>query len=302
MRNIIESEKLIWVDISKPEEEDINYLKSFNLHPVTLKNIIPFIYHPDIDIFKKYVSLTIHYPLPEDDGDTQIQELDIIFGKNFFITNHYEKILPLNDLFEQCFRHENKRKEYMDKGIPFLLFSLLNNILKEKLLIGDKLSNEIDAIEKGIFLGKEKENLKEISRLKRKIIDFWKIIEPQKAIFESLKIVGVNFFGKEFMPYFSSLSRCHRRVESVLSTSKEIAESLEETNHILVTLKLNEIIKILTIFSAVLLPLTLLASIWGMNTNFLPFSNTSIDFWMIMGIMVIVLLSMLIYFRIKKWL
>lgn len=302
MRNIIEYKNLIWADIIEPDEDDIKYLKNFGLHPLTLKTIIPSVYHPDIDIFKDYIFLTLHYPLLEENGDIQTQELDIILGKNFFITNHYKKIPPLNHIFEQCFQQEEKREEYMQKGTAFLLFSVLNNILREKLTKVDQTAKEIDLIEKEIFQSKEKQIIRKISRLKRKTFDFWKIIEPQRAIFESLKSLEMKFFGKEFQPYFSNLFRLHRRIESVLRTSKETIESLEETSHILATLKLNEIIKILTIFSVVLLPLTLLASIWGMNTNFLPFSKEPFDFWLVVGLMANVLLGMIAYFKIKKWL
>lgn len=302
MRNIIEYKNLIWADIIEPDEEDINYLKNFRLHPLTLKTIIPSVYHPDIDFFKDYLFLTIHYPLTEENGDIRTEELDIILGKNFFITNHYQKILPLNFIFEQCFRQEEKREEYLAKGPAFLLFSVLNSVLKDKLVKADQVAREIDSLEKELFSGREQEIIRKISRLKRKIVDFWRIIEPQRAIFESLKNAETKPLGKEFRPYFSNLLRLHRRIESVLRTSKETVESLEETNHILATIKLNEIIKILTLFSVVLLPLTLVASIWGMNTNFLPFSQSPFDFWLIMGLMALVLGGMLAYFKIKKWL
>ena len=134
------------------------------------------------------------------------------------------------------------------------------------------------------------------------IIDFWKIIEPQRAIFEYLKTFGIKFFGQEFQHHFASLLRAYRKTETALKNSKEAIESLEETNHILLNLKMNEIIKILTIFSVILLPLTLLASIWGMNTNFLPFNKTIVDFWVIMVLMVITSAVMIIYFKFKKWL
>lgn len=302
MRNIIQYKNLTWVDIIEPDEDDINYLKDFKLHPATLKTIIPFVYHPDIDFFKNYIFMILHYPFTEENGDIQIQEIDIMAGNNFFITNHYKKILPLNDIFEQCFRKEEKRKEYMEGGTIFLLAAVLNGILKEKLLRIDQMTKDLELIEKEIFLEKEQEMIKKISSLKRKIIDLWKIIEPQRIIFKSLKASQEKLFEKELWPYFSNLLRLHRRMESILKNSKETIESLEETSHILATMKLNAIIKILTIFSVSLLPLTLLASVWGMNTNYLPFSQNSSDFWLIIVLMAFILVAMLSYFKIKKWL
>lgn len=303
MRKTIKYKGLTWVDIIKPTKEDIEYLKTeFKLHPLTLKTIIPTIHHPDLDAFKNYILIIIHYPYSQKNGEIQIQEFDIITGKDFLITNHYHEVSPLNSIFEQCLKYELKRKSFMGRGTGFLLFVILNRLFKNNLEKVVQIERGIDFIEKEIFLEKEREMIKKISYLKMEIIDFWRIIEPQRLIFEYLKNFGIKFFGQEFQHHFATLFRTHRKIENALKNSKEAIESLEETNHILVTLKMNEIIKILTIFSVILLPLTLLASIWGMNTNFLPFNRTVIDFWMIIGLMVITSLVMIIYFKIKKWL
>jgi magnesium transporter len=303
MRNTIRYDNLIWVDITEPTEGDIKYLKyKFKLHPLTLKNIIPSIHHPDLDIFKNYISIILHHPDSQNNSDIQIQEIDIIAGKNYLITNHHQKIAPLNDLFDKCSKSKTRKKEYMEKGTAVLLFSILNAILKRTLEKLDEVEDELDSIEKKMFFQKEREMVKVISHLKRKVISFWRITEPQETVFYSLKIIGANFFGQEFKHYFSDLFRVYQRIDNALRTYKETIGSFEETNHILVNLKMNEIMKILTLFSVILMPLTLLASIWGMNTNFLPFIKNPFDFWLIIGIMAITFSGMIIYFKIKKWL
>jgi len=303
MRTTIRYKNLIWVDITDPTKEDIKYLKNkFKLHPLTLKTIIPSIHHPDLDVFENYISITLHHPHNQENGDIQIQEIDIITGKNFLITNHYQKIFPLDQIINECLKSKVRKKEYMEKGAAVLLFYILNNFLKITLEKLDQIEDELDSVEKYMFSQKEREMVKKISYLKRKVTSFWRITDPQGTVFYSLKFVGANFFGQEFKHYLSDLFRMHRRIDNALKTYKETIESLEETNHILVNLKMNEIIKILTIFSVVILPLNFLASIWGMNTNFLPFKETVFDFWLITGLMAITLLVMLVYFRIRKWL
>lgn len=303
MRKAIKYKNLTWIDITEPTAEDIKYLKkNFKLHPLTLKALIPIVHYPDLDVFKNYLFLILHYPDSKKNGDVQSQELDIIAEKNYLITSHYHDIFPLNYFFERCSKSESDREKFMAKGAGFLLFSILNKFLKEVLKKIGKIENEIDEIEKEIFQEREKEMAKEISYLKRKIIDFWRIVEPQRTIFDSIPKPGARFFGDAFKPYFSILFHIQQRIENILKNSKETIESLEETNHILVTLKTNEIMRTLTIFSVILLPLTLLASIWGMNTNFLPFGKTSLDFWLIIGLMATVTFIMVSYFKNKKWL
>lgn len=303
MRNIIEYKNLTWVDILEPTEEDIRYLKNkFRLHGLTLKTIIPSIHHPDLDVFKNYISMILHYPKNEEGQNVQIYELDVIVGKNYLITNHYSHIKPLNCILEECSASESKKEEFMGNGPGALLFLILNKFLNRISEKVEKIGEEVDSVEKEIFITREKEMVKKISYLKRRIISFWRAIDPQGEVFNSLKTAGPNFFGVESKHYFSTLSRMHKRIDSSLKTYKETIESLEETNHIMVNLKMNEIIKILTLFSAFLLPLTLLASIWGMNTNFLPFKESAFDFWLIVGLMVIVLSGMIFYFKKRKWL
>lgn len=303
MHNIIEYKNFIWVDITEPTEEDVRYLqKNFKLHSLTLKTIIPPIHHPDLDIFKKYISIILHYPNLEKNGEMRIQELDLILGENYLITNHHRKISFLNQIFDDCLNSEVKRMEYMERGPAFLLFTTLNRFLKEKLAKIDQIEEKIEKLEEKIFLEEEKEIIKEISELKRKIIDFWRVVAPQRMIFESLRNVVEKFYSHEFGHYFSVLFRIHRRIEDALNASKETIESLEETNHIIITSKINNVIKILTIFSVILLPLTLLASIWGMNIPEMPLTSSSLGFWTVLALMAVLMGFMITFFRRKKWL
>jgi len=300
---VIENENLIWVDVINPTGDDIKYLKKkFGLHSLTLKTLVQTMHHPDFDIFKNYIFLILHHPYSQDNGEILIQGCDFIVGKNYLITNHYKEIVPLSFVFDDFSASGKNKNGYTERGSGYLLFLILSNFLKSGFEEIDKIENEIELLEKEMFLEKEKQLVRKISFLKAKIIDFWRVIDPQREVFFSLKNVGPKFFGQECAHYFSVLFRMYRKTENILRNSKEIINSLEETNHILVNLKMNEVIKILTVFSVVMLPLTLLASIWGMNTNFLPFADKALDFWLIMGLMFITLFIMLGYFRFKKWL
>lgn len=301
MRNIVEYNDLIWVDIIEPTVEDVEYLRNnFRLHSLTLKTIIPAVHHPDLEIFRNYLFIILHHPDSGGKEQMEIRELDIIAGKNYLITSHYKVIQPLNLIFEECLKSTKIREEYMKKGIGYLLFTILKKFLKEKLTKIDEVEDEIDLVENEIFLGKERETVKRISLLKRKTLASWRVIEPQRMIFDSLKNSAPKLFGQDFQPHYFVLSRIHREIEDTLRNSKDTIEALERTNHILVTLKLDEIIKVLTIFSAIILPLTLLASIWGMNTN-LPFAEMRFGFWLIILVMLITFGATVIYFKIRKW-
>jgi magnesium transporter len=304
MKTIIEYNDLTWVDIVNPTKEDFAYLKkNFRFHTLTLRNIIPSIHHPDFNAFKKYLSIIVHYPRNEEKGGVEIYELDIMVGKKFIITNHYQDIKPLSTIFDACLNSKEQRVKYMENGSGYLLFVILDKFLRRILEKTDKINDDIRAVEKEIFSEEEeRKTVEKISRIKRTILSFWNALNTQEEVFVSLETVAPKFFGEKYLYYFSNLLTMYKRIDNSLSTDKETIEALEETNHSVVNLKRNEIMKMLTIFSVVMLPLTLMASIWGMNTNYLPFNESAHDFWMVIGLMLAVLFGMIIYFKRKKWL
>jgi len=302
MRQTIGRKNYAWIDITEPTEDDIKYLREkFNIHPLTASAIIPAIHYPDLDQFKNYLFMILHYPHLTDKGEIKIREFDFIAGQNYLVTSHQEEIAPLRQVFDSYNKNDLRRADYMNTA-PYILFLILNTFLKNILAKINEIVKEIDSIEARLFTGDERVMLAEISSLKMKILDFWRIVEPQRMIFESLRATGTSFYGPDFRHYFVILHRAHRRIENTLKNAKETIEALEQTSHILITVRTNEVIRVLTVFSAVFMPLTFLASIWGMNTNFLPFGNTELDFLLIVIIMGAALVAMLTYFNHKKWL
>jgi len=302
MRQIINNAKYTWVDIAEPKDEDIEFLKNkFNIHPLTASAIIPAIHYPDLDQFKNYLFIILHYPHYTEKGEIKIREFDFIAGQNYLITSRQEEIAPLRQIFDSYNSGSAPKSDHMNDA-PYILYLILSTFLKEILTKINAIVKEIDELEARIFSGDERRMVADISSLKMKVLDFWRIVEPQRMIFESLRASGVNFYGQDYRHYFVMLHRAHRRVENTLKSAKETIEALEETNHILVTVKMNEVIKVLTLFSVIFMPLTLLASVWGMNTNFLPFHRTNFDFLFIVLIMAVTLAAMLAFFRYKKWL
>jgi len=121
-------------------------------------------------------------------------------------------------------------------------------------------------------------------------------------VMEILERDGPKFFGEELSLYFSDVFGTYQRAWHTLRTFRETILALEDTNQSLLTTKTNETIRILTVFSVILLPLTLLASIWGMNTVYLPFAQAPEGFWVIVALMIFLMGLMIVFFKKKKWL
>ncbi len=304
MIKTIKYKKITWIDIQRPEEKDIEYLQTnFNFHPVILSELIPPSYFSKVKKYDNYIYFIFYYPFHHYiKRQIRARELDVLITKNVLITSHYQPIAPLKAVWDACNLYKQERKKYLGQGTGFLLYSILDKSFSECLLKLNRIEKRIAFVENEIFAGKEKEMVKEISIIKREIVDFYRIIEPQRPVIDSLVIEGEKFWGKRLTPYFSNLASyfgvCWNRIRNFQDTIKV----LEETNNSLLTNKINEIIKVLTIFSVIVFPLTLLAAIFGMNTTYLPFVGYKYDFWIVLGIMFAGVLFMLGIFKKKKWL
>jgi len=303
MRNIIKGPKVTWVDIQDPSQEDIKYLKEkLNLHPLILAEIIPPGHRAKAEHHKDYLFLVLYYPIyNKEKRETKPRELDIIITKDTIITSHYRSILPLKSLFDKCNLYKQARNSYMSEGSGYLLFYILSAFWKTCLIKLVQIDKRINEIEKEIFRGKEKEMVSEISLVKTDIINFWRIIEHQEEILKSLSLEGEKFFGPQITPYFSDILGTYGRALNTLKIYKEAISALENTNQSLLSTKTNEIIRTLTVFSVIILPLTLLASVWGMNV-YLPFAENRFGFLFIAGMMFFIMVFMLVYFKKKRWL
>jgi magnesium transporter len=303
MRRIIKGPKVTWIDIQDPTRDDINYLKkNFSFHPLVLGELIPFGHRPKVEAYKKYLFMTFYYPVYiKDKRETRPRELDIIVTKDVLITCHYKSIVPLKSLFDKCNLYADVKKRYMSWSAGYLLYLLLTSIWKNCLTKLDRINTKIETIERDIFEGKEKEMVREISLVKTDIINFWRIVEPQGETLDSLSKEGEKFFGERFSPYFADIAGTCAKSWNALKTYKETILALEDTNQSLLSTKTNEIIQVLTVFSVIMLPLTLIASIWGMNLN-LPFTESSAGFWIIIMIMLTLMGFLFFFFKKRDWL
>ena len=303
MRNIIEGSNVTWVDIQNPTKDDVDFLREkYGFHPLVLNALIPPAWRTKVESFPSYLFFIFYLPsYSKTQQHTRARELDVIVGKNILVTSHYKPIVPLKAFFDTCNLYEEKQRDYMSKAGGDLLFHVLDTMRQNTLLKLDRISKKLQHIEDQIFNGDERSMLQEISYAKADIIDFLMIVKPQGEILESLQKEGKEFFGEDIDPYFSHLLGDWSQTRNNLETYKETIQGLEETNNSLLTDKTNEIVKVLTIFSVIVFPLSLLAAIFGMNTQDLPLTGYRGDFWVISGIMLVGIVGMIGFFKHKKW-
>ena len=294
----VKTNNYAWLYFEKPDKEDLEALqKTFNLHPVVLEEFNTPTYRPQIDKYKDYLFLVLHFPIfNEETRTTKVGEVDIVINEQYLATSCNKHQEAIFHYFEE-YRKQTDPSPNMPKDSYLLLFKVIEVLINSCFPKLDHIANNLDKIEEQIFHNHEKKMVEEISIVKRDILNFRRTIKPQRTILESLGWDKIFKNNPNYRARINNIIGINIRVWNVLENHKETIDSLEATNDSLSSHKLNNIIKTLTIFSVIFLPATLTAGLFGMNVQ-MPIES----FWEILGITLIFMLLMFTFIRSKRWL
>jgi magnesium transporter len=301
---IIEAPALRWINIDEPRLADRQWLlDNFGFHPRDLEDVASHNQRPKVDEYEDYLFLVMQFPrFDKEAGRLHAAELDIFIGPDFVITLPNEVVLPLPAMFERAQANPEVREQLMSKGSGYLLYEILDRCVDAGFPMLGQIGRKLRRLEDDIFEGgRSAEIVREISNAKQEIINFRSVIRPQRAVFRALERAKQRYLTDELDIYFDDLTDASERIWDVLENFKEIVEGLESTNESVLSHRLNDAFRVLTAVSVILLPLTLVASIFGMNVHF-PGETTPEAFWTILIFMAIILIAMIIYFRRRGWL
>jgi len=299
---IVTFKDITWIDFSEPNKDDLIYLgENFNIHPLALEEFTTPTIRPKATKYNNCIFLTVHIPLFDVVNRTTYPgELDIVVTKTHLITGHKHEIFQLADLFDSLQKSEGKRRRYMSESPAHLLYHVLEILMESCFPKLEHMSKNLDNIEESVFSGKEKDMVFEISVIKRDVLNFRRTLKPQRSILESLTQMRSSLVPKEIIPYYQDLIGTNIRLWNTLESIKETTESLEKTNNSLLSNKLNSTMKVLTIFSAVMLPMTVYSNILAMSAD-IPFGTHPFGFWIHMGIMLVISMFTIIMFKTRNW-
>jgi len=292
---------LTWVDINPPTEYDTEYLaENYNFHPLDLDDCRSRIQRPKIDEYKDYLFLVFHFPVFKKEARvTNPSQLSVFIGEKYLITLHEGELKPLTKLFRDCEINEEAKQEYFSEGSGYLLYRIIDRLVDYSLPILNKIVDNIEKVEDDIFSDNVRGAIKALSLLRRDIISFRRIIWPMRAVIGILESKIRRFTRMDMTVYFGDMTDHVDKIWDALDEYKEIIEGLNDTYDSLATNRTNEVMQTLTVIATILLPITVVASIYGMNIP-LPFQDTSFSLIFVVLIMLIVIGSMLYFFRRKR--
>jgi magnesium transporter len=300
---IVERDGLRWINIERPGPLDQAWLEEhFEFHALDYEDVRSRNQRPKIDEYDDYLFIVLHFPVFDKQvGRLNTGELDIFVGPDFLITMPNVPLQPVEYLFERCRSNEQARDELFSKGPGYLLYKIVDSSFDYCFPMLRKIGNKLDRIETEIFEGRSEDIVRDISNAKQEIINFRKIIRPQRPVLRDLERTKQRYMAEDMEVYFDDIIDASERIRDMLENYKEVVTALEDTNESLISHRLNDVLRVLTAFSVVLLPLTLIASVFGMNVA-VPGQGSIHAFWIIVVTMVVLLASMLGYFRHRRWL
>jgi magnesium transporter len=300
---VVEHGGLRWINIERPGPLDQAWLEEhFEFHPLDYEDVRSRNQRPKIDEYDDYLFIVLHFPVFDKAvGRLNTGELDIFVGPDYLITMPNVPLQPVEYLFERCRSNGQMREELFSKGPGYLLYKVVDSSFDYCFPMLRKIGNKLDRLENELFEGRSEDIVRDLSNVKQEIINFRKIIRPQRSVLRDLERTKQRYIAEDLEVYFDDIIDASERIWDMLENYKEVVTALEDTNESLISHRLNDVLRVLTAFSVVLLPLTLIASIWGMNVR-VPGEQSITAFWIIIGVMVVLLAGMLGYFRHRRWL
>src|SRR6187200_1137245 len=264
---IVEAPGLRWINIERPRQIDRAWLEErFEFHPLDYEDVFSRNQRPKVDEYDDYLFCVLHFPR-YDKAVSRLNaaELDLFVGPDFLITLPNEPLQTIDYLFERCRTNEELRESLFSKGPGYLLYKIVDDCVDASFPMLGKIGNKLERIEEEIFTGEGDDVVRDISNAKQEIINFRKIVRPQRVAFRDLERNKARYIAEDLDIYFDDIIDASERGWDMLENFKEVVEGLEATNESAIAHRTNQTFQVLTAISLIFLPLTLIASFFVMN-------------------------------------
>lgn len=301
---MIQHGRVTWVNIERVTPEDITSLRESypHFHPLDLEDLQSRIERPKIDEYDDYLFVVMQFP--QWDKVQRISrpaEVDMFVGSGYLVTASDGTLKPLQQLFDQCENDSDAREKFMGRGASKIFYTAIDRLVDYVFPILYKVDANIRHLEDEIFTEDSRQVMQDLSILRRDIIALRRIIRPQIAIVDNLEKVDRPYIREDLDVYFGDIYDHVVKAWELVEDHYDVINGLSDMANTLVSYRLNEVMRILTVISVIMLPLTLISGIYGMNIK-LPLMHTPGAFMMVMGMMFSIAMAMLAYFRHRGWL
>lgn len=295
----------VWTHVSRTDDRTLQALRDrFSFHELDLRDIKPPLQRPKLVIRDGYLFMILLFPYYQPKHrDIWITEVDVFVGKNSIVTvNDHDEFSPLKQLAAEARSNPELCTTLLAGGISAALYRLLDRLHQSAFPMLVHISQDIDDVEEQLFEKQTNGLVEEILRIKTNIVDFRRAMQGHKPVLEKLLFHGATVIDiKKQQAYWNDLIDVTKEIWAYLETQRETIGALHETHASLLSHRISEVMKRLTLVSVVLLPLTLVASLFGMNVEDVPFGDHPYGFWIIVVVLFLIFSLVHRYFKSRDW-
>lgn len=293
---------ITWINVNglSNSKDIITLGNHFDLHPLIQEDIVTTNQRPKLDEYDDYLFIVfkmLHY----DENEQLINEhVSMIMGKDYLVTFQEAEGDVFGDLRD---RLEHSKGRIRGAGSDYLMFAILDAVVDNYFAVVEFLSNKVELLEDKLFDANDDENItQEIQELKREILRIRKAVLPLREVINRLEKIETPLIEDRTNKYIRDLYDHIIQVNESVEIYREMIWSLMDMYMTTISNKMNEVMKVLTIMASIFIPLTFLAGIYGMNFDHMPELHFKYSYFYLLGIMVLVIIGMVWYFKRKKWL
>ncbi len=290
---------VIWADVTDPQDQDFDDLaREFGFHPLAIEDCRHPHQRPKIDEYSGYYFIVLYEASLNEDHQLELRELNIFLGPNYIVTVHSQTIRAI----EAARKHWQSRTDLAERRTGIVTYLMIDTIVDEYLSLLDRLSDRLEDLEEHIFDDFHPEALEEIFRVKKQLLFMRRAVSPVREIFNMLLKRDQPIFSRETLMYFQDVYDHLIRVVEAIDTLREIVGSTMDAYLSVSGNRLNKVMKQLTSISAILMSITLISSIYGMNFQFMPELGTRYGYVGALSFMLVIGIALYFYFRRINWL
>jgi len=296
---ITEKQTTIWVDVVGPTPEEIARIgEEFHFHPLALEDVARGGQRPKVDQYDDY-QFIVFYGLTISADRCQSREVDIFLGKHYMVTFHASDLPAIAQIAERWRANAAKLGNH---SVGFLLHSLLDALVDEYFPVLDDIAERSENLEEAIILAGQPTLQAEILRLRRELLLIRRVAGPERDVMNVLIRRDPPLFGSKEMVYFQDLFDHLLRVTDTVDIYRDMLSSVLDANLSMVSYTLNVVVKRLTSYSIILMSISIIAGIYGMNFVYMPELDWRWGYPFALGLMVAIATAEVGIFRRIGWL
>lgn len=300
-RGLAKSPGVTWVNVSGIHDTGLieSLGKCFDLHPLTLEDIVNTSQRLKIEEFPNYIFIVLKMiTFSEPDNKVEIEHVSLILGKNWVISFLEDE----GDVFDGVRdRIRSARGRIRSMKSDYLIYTLMDAVVDHYFLAVERIGDRIEEIDERILAEPKAEDIREIHRLKSDILSLRKAVWPLREEIGAIEKREFAMICPENKVFWRDLYDHTIQIIDMVETFRDILGGMHDTWLSSMSNRMNEIMKVLTIIATIFIPLTFIVGVYGMNFEHMPELKWSLGYYMIWGIMLAIGLVMLICFKRKKW-